>query len=265
MSRADSLGDQVDNVIEGALRRERLVGAVVMVSLDGALVYARAAGLADRERGASTQLDTIFRAASLSKPITSAAALALVERNLLSLDQPIRTWLPDFVTRTTDGRVVDINVRQLLTHTSGLDYGFGDRREEFISLGIGSGLDQVDLGMDEQLARLSRPHLNFAPGHGWKYSLATDVLGAVLEKAANQPLPALIAELVTGPLGMTSTSFSVVDPGRLATPYADGLPRPTRIVGQRDLPMLGGTLTARPPIAPEADRVSRAQWQQKQI
>jgi CubicO group peptidase (beta-lactamase class C family) len=234
------LESHVDEVIDAALRRERIVGVAVVVSLAGSPAYERAAGYADRERALAMRSNAIFRAASLSKPIVSATALAMIERKVLSLDEPIRTWLPDFITRTSEGIARDITVRQLLTHTSGLDYGFGDRRGEFAELGIGSGLDRPGLGMGEQLRRLAKAPLNFVPGESWKYSLSTDVLGAVLQEAAGEALPALVSRFVTSPLNMRDTSFSTADTNRLAVPYVDGMPRPTKMAAEADVPTYEG-------------------------
>src|SRR4051795_13742387 len=115
---------QLDAVIDRAIGEERIVGTVVMVAEDGRIVYRRAAGFADREKGVPVQEDTVFRFASLTKPIVSVAALALIERGELRLDSPVTDWIPWFRPKLADGAEPVITVRHLMTHTSGLSYGF---------------------------------------------------------------------------------------------------------------------------------------------
>ena len=91
-----TLDASLDDVIDRALSDQRIVGTVVLVARGGDLVYARAAGDADRERGLPMALETVFRLASVTKPIVAAAALAMVERGDLALDAPVSRWLPDF-------------------------------------------------------------------------------------------------------------------------------------------------------------------------
>lgn len=236
----------VDDVIDGALRRERIVGAVVQISVEGSLIYARAAGEADREQSRPMRENTIFRMASLTKPIVSAAALALVAENRVALDEPITTWLPSFRPRTKSGNRPDIRVRHLLTHTAGLDYGFGEFRDLFVDLGIGNGLDRPGLGFRDQLARLAKVPLKFDPGHGWGYSLATDVLGAVIAEAATANLPDVVQHHVTSPLKMADTTFRAKDTDALAVPYADAVPRPVPMSDPHELPIGGGRVRFSP-------------------
>src|SRR5690349_19599220 len=91
-----ALAARLDPVIDAALAEERLVGAVALVAVKGKLAYARAAGLADREAGRAMATDAIFRASSLTKPLVTAAFLALVESEVMGLDDPVIRWLPDF-------------------------------------------------------------------------------------------------------------------------------------------------------------------------
>ena len=113
---------RVDAVIDEAVAAGRIVGTVVLVARDGVPVYERAAGYADRESGRPTSIDTVFRLASFTKPLTAATALALVERGLLSLDDSVAQFLPGFTPRLADGTAPDIQVRHLLTHTAGFGY-----------------------------------------------------------------------------------------------------------------------------------------------
>ncbi|WP_207461415.1 serine hydrolase domain-containing protein [Azospirillum sp. SYSU D00513] len=212
----------IDAVIDRAIDAGRIVGAVVLVARDGEVLHRRAAGLADREAGRPMREDALFRLASVTKPITSAAALALMERGRLGLDDPVRRWLPDFRPRLADGREPVLTVRHLMTHTAGLAYGFLEPDGgPYQRAGVSDGMDQPGLSFAENLRRIASVPLAYEPGTAWSYSVATDLLGAVLAEAAGMPLPDLVEELVTGPLGMVDTAFSVRDPARLAVPYGD--------------------------------------------
>lgn len=212
-----AMAERLDAVIDEAVGRS-IVGAVVLVAEHGDIVYARAAGYADREAGQPTQLDTIFRLASVTKPMVAAAALALIEKGVIALDAPLTRYLPDFRPKLADGREPVITIRNLLTHTSGFIYGYPPEA------GISEGLADPGRGMAENLERIAAWPLAFEPGSRWFYSVSIDVLGGVLEKAAGKSLPQIVGETVTGPLGLKDTAFSVVDRARLATAYADGAP-----------------------------------------
>lgn len=232
------LSDRLDEMVDRAIAERRIVGAVVLVARDGAPAYRRAAGLADREAGVAMRTDAIFRLASVTKPIVSAALMKLVEDGRVGLDDPVTRHLPDFRPRLPDGSAPAITLHQLLTHTSGLGYRFREMVPgPYDALNVSDGLDQPGLGMAENLRRLAEAPLLFAPGTGWGYSLGIDVLGAVIERVLDRPLPEAVRTLVTGPLGMTDTEFRVVDPARLAAAYADGTPEPHLMIDGIALPV----------------------------
>ena len=119
-----ALASRLDAVLDAALAQQKIVGAVVVAARNGQVVYQRAVGMADRENGTAMKLDTRFRLASMSKPIVSAAALAMADQGLISLDDPVTRWIP-FFTPSFQGKVEQgITIRHLLTHTAGLSYGF---------------------------------------------------------------------------------------------------------------------------------------------
>lgn len=211
---------RLDAVIDSAIRDGVIVGAVVLVAEDGEIVYRRAAGHADREAGVRTREDTIFRLASVTKPLVAAAALSLAEAGVIGIDAPVTRFLPDFRPKLADGSEPVITIRHLLTHTSGLIYGYPKEA------GISEGLDQPGRGMAENLAKIAAQPLAFAPGTAWCYSVGIDVLGGLLEKATGESLPEIVASRVTRPLGLADSAFLPTDPGRLAVAYADGTPRP---------------------------------------
>ncbi|MGQ0565900.1 MAG: serine hydrolase domain-containing protein [Gemmobacter sp.] len=209
------LTHRIDAAIDAAMEH-RIVGCVVLVHRDGEPVYARAAGLADREQGTPMALDTIFRLASVTKPIVATAALRMLDRGLLTLDTPVAGILPWFTPPAPDGSTPAITLHHLLTHTSGLTYDIPDD--------ISYGLSGPILTLEENLRRLARVPLAFAPGTGWAYGMGIDVLGGVIAAVQGGTLAQVVADHVTRPLGMTDTAFHAVYTGRLATPYADARP-----------------------------------------
>lgn len=244
MARAAS----IDSVIEQAIAQQRIVGAVVLVSQDGKLIYQGAKGFADRESKRPMQINTVFRLSSVTKPIVSAAALALVEQGKIALDDPVTKWLPEFKPRLEGGDAPPITVRQLLTHTSGLGYKFAQQPgSAYHEAGISDGFDELRISLDENVRRLASVPLFDPPGDAWRYSLSIDVLGSLMEKATGKPLPQIVFELVTKPLRMHDSTFWAKDPRRLAAAYYDSKPAPARMEDPQVVPYLdGGELTYSP-------------------
>ncbi|TIX89613.1 serine hydrolase domain-containing protein [Rhizobium sp. P44RR-XXIV] len=242
-----SLAEGVNAAVDSALADKRLVGTVVLVARDGELVYRRAAGLADRENKVAVREDTIFRLASITKPIVAITAMLLVEQGRIGLDDPITKWLPDFRPRLPDGGEATILIRHLLTHTSGLGYTFAEEQDgPYHRAGVSDGLDTPGLAIAENLRRLSSVPLLFAPGENWRYSLAMDVLGGVIEKETGRALGDVVAELVMKPLGLSDTAFSVRDRSRLSANYVNGDPQPQRMEDGTLVPILDGVIRFAP-------------------
>ncbi|MGV1758071.1 serine hydrolase domain-containing protein [Rhizobium sp. A22-96] len=242
-----SLAEGVNAAVDSALADKRLVGTVVLVARDGELVYRRAAGLADRENKVAVREDTIFRLASITKPIVAITAMRLVEQGRIVLDDPITKWLPDFRPRLPDGGEATILIRHLLTHTSGLGYTFAEEQDgPYHRAGVSDGLDTPGLAIAENLRRLSSVPLLFAPGENWRYSLAMDVLGGVIEKETGRALGDVVAELVMKPLGLSDTAFSVRDRSRLSANYVNGDPQPQRMEDGTLVPILDGVIRFAP-------------------
>lgn len=219
-----TLGPRIDRVVDTAIAEGRIAGAVILVAEDGRLVHRRAAGHLDREAGLPMREDAIFRFASVSKPFVAAAALALVDDGVLDPDAPITRHLPGFRPATSDGDRPVITLRQLLSHTAGLDYGFFQPADgPYARAGISDGLDdRPGLTLAENLRRLALVPLRNRPGAAWRYSLAIDVAGGLIEAATGRPLPDVVREKVTAPLGLEDTGFTVADTTRLAVAYMDG-------------------------------------------
>lgn len=225
-------------VLDKAIADRKIVGGVLVVSLRGERVYQRAVGYADREARRNAEPDTIFRWASLTKPLVAVLTLALTERGVITLDDPVTRFLPEFRPKTSDGKTPEITVRQLLTHTAGLTYRLNesDINGPYHRANVSDGMDQPGLSIQENLRRIASVPLLRAPGSGWGYSIGTDVLGEYLARAARTPLPALMRSLVTGPIGAVDSDFTVSDRSRLATAYGDGKDEPVRMGAYHETP-----------------------------
>ncbi|HXM40864.1 MAG TPA: serine hydrolase domain-containing protein [Bryobacteraceae bacterium] len=229
-SSASTLNANLDRVIDRAVTERRIAGAVVLVSHDGKPVHQQAAGFADREAGMPMRENAIFRLSSLTKPIVSATALALVEREQLNLGDTVAKWIPEFQPALPDGTRPEITIRELLNHTAGLGYGFFEPEDgPYHQANVSDGLDQPGLSMRENLKRIASVPLAYKPGTSWGYSVAADVAGEVIVRASRSSLPEAVSRFVTTPLAMRDTGFAVADTSRLAVPYADGSPLPVRM------------------------------------
>src|SRR5215212_10826609 len=208
MSSATALASNfpaIDSAIDRALAENRIVGAVVLVARDGEIVYRRAAGLADRERAIPMREDAVFRLASLTKPLVTAAALRTVEFGRIALADPVTKYLPDFRPALPSGEIPAITLRHLLTHTGGLSYGFMQPPDgSYHRAGVSDGAAEPGISMEDNLARIARAGLAYPPGERWAYSVAIDVLGAVMQTVEGADLDAVVRKYVTAPLGLNS-------------------------------------------------------------
>ena len=204
-----------------------LVGGIVtLVARDGKMVDLQTFGFQDADAKTPMKTDSIFRIASMSKPITSVAVMMLFEEGKLALTDPVSRFIPAFrdmkvLTRGPAGTEPtlqparrQITVRDLLTHRSGLTYGFLDGAQvgkAYRDGGVNDGLTVVEVPLEEGIDRLAKAPLVSQPGAEWHYSLSTDVLGRVVEVASGTAFDRYLEERVFKPLHMTDTSFSVPD------------------------------------------------------
>lgn len=238
-----TLHNYVDEAIDRAISEKRIVGTVVQVALGGELVYSRAAGFADREQKRTMSENALFRLASVTKPIVSTAALALISQGKLSLHDPVTRWLPAFRPKLANGQDALITVHQLMTHTAGFTYRFFQEDQGTYELaGVSDGMDWSEMSLEENLQRLASAPLLYEPGNMWRYSIATDVLGAVIEKVTGMSLRKAVQTLVTLPLHMTDTDFVAVDSERLTAAYANGSEKPRLLHKELEqIPFIEGT------------------------
>lgn len=212
----------------------RLPGWLILVSRRGRIVHLTACGQRDREAGLPVELDSLFRIYSMTKPITSVAAMMLYEQGAFELQDPVSRFVPAFAdvrvyTRgsalnpATEPATEPVRIWHLLTHTAGLTYGFHhahpvDAMYRAAGFEWGSPRDMDLAACCDAWAQLP---LLFQPGAEWNYSVATDVLGRVIEVASGQPLDRFFAERIFDRLGMTDTHFWVDAPAadRLAALY----------------------------------------------
>ena len=215
----------------------RLAGYLVTVSRHGKLAHVSSYGARDREEGLPVESDTLWRIFSMTKPITSVAAMMLYEEGALQLTDPVSKFIPSFASLRVYAGGSDQNpltvpatepmrVWHLLTHTSGLTYGFHRVHTVdaiYRAAGFAPGAPK---GMDLAAAcdGWAALPLLFEPGAEWNYGVSTDVLGRVVEVASGQSLDQFFAERILGPLGMTDTTFWVDDDraSRLAALYGLG-------------------------------------------
>ncbi|WP_238655402.1 serine hydrolase domain-containing protein [Paenibacillus piscarius] len=233
----------INEIIDHTLQEKRIVGTVVQIALDGSLVYSRPAGWADREQQRPMENNALFRYASVTKPIVSTAALVLISQGRLQLNDLVDKWLPAFRPKLPNGQDALITIHHLMTHTAGLTYRFFQENKGTYELaGVSDGMDLTDVTLEENLHRLASVPLLYEPGKMWRYSIATDVLGAVIEKVTGMPLPEAVRMLVTHPLSMLDTGFKPVDTDRLTTAYADSADgEPRRLHDYDTIPFVEGT------------------------
>jgi CubicO group peptidase (beta-lactamase class C family) len=218
-TRLKRLSDRLD---EGVQKGE-IPGAVVLIARNGKIVMFDAFGFRDREAKAPMKTDTIFRIASMTKPIVSVAAMILAEEGKLSLAEPVSKYIPAFAEtkvaverKNPDGTVEQglepqirpMTIQDLMRHTSGLTYGaagFNRVKQSYEEMKV-MDPNQTNEQMVEKLAKLA---LLYQPGTHWEYSMSTDVLGRVIEMASGMPLDKFIEERITKPLRMGDTDFNV--------------------------------------------------------
>ncbi len=228
--------ERITTTFRKEVEEKRLPGAVVMVARRGRLVYSNAFGLRDPNGSDPMRTDTIFRIYSMTKPLVSVAAMLLVEDGVVQLTDSVSKFIPsmkDVKVVADSGEVAPVRaptVQDLLRHTAGLAYGEITRNEKvkagLVSAGFAKpgviDFDARDMTGAEQSERIGKVPLLHQPGTVWEYSLASDILGRIVEAASGKRLGDFLAERVLVPLRMTDTAFSVPADklSRLAEPFA---------------------------------------------
>lgn len=205
---------KVGEIMNGFVKDKKIAGGIILIARNGKVVFQETYGQRDLDRKLPMERDTIFRIYSMSKAITSAAALTLVEEGKLDLDAPVSKYLPEIAeTKVFDGdkerpAKSPITVRDLFRHTSGITYGgvAGSKTEMLIELTNAMDI-QSDLSV--MSAKLGQIPFEFDPGTKWKYGASIDVLGYIVQKISGKPLGEFVKERILEPLEMNDTGFYV--------------------------------------------------------
>jgi CubicO group peptidase (beta-lactamase class C family) len=215
---------RIDIMCQEAIDKNEIPGAVALVARNGKIVYYKAFGMADNESGKSLERDAIFRIASQTKAITSTAVMMLWEEGKFGLDEPISKYILEFgeaqlldsfnekdSSYTTKPADKQITVRHLITHTSGIGYGFIDGDERFRKIYQKAGIiDAFTTGpttIEENIKKLAKLPLHHNPGEKFTYSEGLDVLGYFIEVISGMPLNKFFRERIFDSLGMDDTWF----------------------------------------------------------
>jgi CubicO group peptidase (beta-lactamase class C family) len=232
---------RVDRLLQQYVDDKKIAGAVALVLHDGKPVYEKAVGWSDPDAKRKMTTNTIFRIASQTKAITSAAVMALVEEGKIGLNEPVGHFIPTFSKTTVAVRGESgvtmvpakrpITITDLLTHTAGISYGTNPHvadlyREKGLGPAAGNGWYTADKEepICETMERLGTLPFVAQPGEAFVYGYNTDILGCVVEKASGMPLDEFVRTRITGPLGLKDTRFFVppADRERLAAVYSSG-------------------------------------------
>jgi len=218
----------VGEYLRDRIAHGKIPGAILLIQQHDKPVYHEFFGVRDVATGLPMTDDTIFRLHSMTKPITSVAAMMLVDAGKLNLDDPVAKYIPSFAAtkvgiekKTGNGEMVlelvpaarPITILDLMTHTSGITYGFygdGMVRHRYRDAKIYDG----DFDNAEFAERIARLPLAVQPGTQWHYGHSTDILGRVIEVVSGKSLLQFEEDNLLGPLGMTDTSFFVADPAK---------------------------------------------------
>lgn len=228
--------DRINHVVQGYIDRGELSGTVTLVARRGQVVHFEAHGQRYVEEQLPMTRDTVFRIASMTKPIASVALMMLYEEGHFALDDPISKWLPEYadlqvaIPAPSDERVAapfklvpavrPITVRHVLTHTAGLANTYRGITRDLYLEALGDRNNRPAT-VAESLTQTAQVPLNFQPGEAWEYGRATDVVGVLVEKISGMTLDEFLSERIFQPLGMHDTHFNIPEPKieRLAALY----------------------------------------------
>lgn len=244
---------RIDAVLEKYIKEERLPGAALVIGRRGHVVYARAFGYRDREAEEPLETTDLFRIASQTKAVISVGVMILQEQGRLLIDQNLGDFIPEFDSTTvavvkekggyeTVPAKRKISVRDLLTHTAGIGYGWGPGAERWEEAGIvGWYFADRDEPIADTVERMGELPMDAQPGEAFVYGYATDILGVVIERASSMPLDEFLRVEILEPLGMVDTHFYVPPDkaDRLTVVYSvteekgmERAPDPGHMVGQ---------------------------------
>ncbi len=230
--------ERIRRQMNSDVESKRIPGAVLLIARNGKIAMITAVGFQDRKASAPMQPNTIFRIASMSKPITTVAAMILSEEGKLDIGAPVAQYLPEFKNVKVGVEKAEpkrpMLVQDLMRHTSGLTYGFfGTTKVDEMYRNSGFFGAKSLAEMVKGIAALPLLH---QPGEFWEYSVSTDVLGRVVEVASGMDLDQFVKEKVTGPLKMVDTGYY------LSAAQASRMAKPDAVIS------MSGDPTVKPPI-----------------
>ena len=220
----DSLA-KIESMVKEYIEAKKFPGAVTLIAKNGKIIYESEVGLADFAQSVPYRKNHLFRMASMTKPVVSVAAMQLIEAGKIKLDDPVSNYIPSYdsmeiitgfnpkdTTWTSVPTKTQPTVHQLLTHTSGLTYGFEDHGDAiFMKHKIPALNTYHDWTLQNKMNRFGNLPLVHEPGKKWTYGLSTDVLGRVIEVASRMELDDYIRENITKPIGATTFDFYFSD------------------------------------------------------
>lgn len=204
---------KIDHLTQRYIDEGKLPGTISLVARRGEIVHLESQGMMDIEAEKKMQDDTIVRIYSMSKPITSVALMMLYEDGCFQLDDPVSRFIPGFANLEVYGKTGNqkaerqMTIRDLLTHTSGLTYGFL-KTHPVDDMYRDAAVEESD-SLDEMIEKLCELPLVFTPGSRWRYSVATDVCGYLVQKISDIPFDDFLKEQIFEPLEMKDTGFYV--------------------------------------------------------
>ncbi len=249
---------RIDNVIQSFVDQDQLPGATILIARNGKIAYHKSFGYSDVENKTPMRSDAIFRIASQTKAITSAAVLMLYEEGKFLLDDPVSRYIPSFAntqiidtfnledtTYTTKAAKRGISIRDLLTHTAGIGYAVIGTKEAnalYAKHNIPVGLDTPYGSLADAMNALGKLPVFHEPGEKYMYGLNTDVLGYLVEVVSGQSLSDFLTDRLLKPLGMKDTYFYLPESkhSRLTTLYGEDENRKMVKVGDRPNPLSPG-------------------------
>jgi CubicO group peptidase (beta-lactamase class C family) len=255
--------ERISAALKEAVEKKQIPGASALIARHGKVVSFSAVGMQDVEGKAPLTDATIFRIASMSKPITSVAVMILVEDGKIAVTDPLSKYVPEF----KDMKVLipgkddkyetvpaerEITIHDLLTHTSGLTYGLMNKpiiTKLYAEGGVADGLSEPSGTIGDNVKRLAKMPLVCQPGSAWEYGLSTDVLGRVVEVASGKTLDEFLRERIFQPLKMTDTYFVLPKEkhSRLSTLYLVGEDKMIHRVGDEAVKAMGANVYANYP------------------
>jgi CubicO group peptidase (beta-lactamase class C family) len=255
--------------IQEAVDQKKIAGGAVLLARHGKVVYQAAIGQQDVESKVPLNTGALFRLASMSKPVTSVAAMQLVEDGKLNLTDPVSKFVPEFkemrvLVPAKDGKTYElvsanrpITIHDLLTHTSGITYRFLNKPfvgPMYADAGVCDGLSEATGTLGDNTRKIAKQPLVCHPGTAWEYGLNTDVLGHVVEVVSGQSLEQFCQQRLFEPLKMNDTTFAVPKQkrARLSALFAPGPDKALKQVGAGTFSANGLMYSATYPVRDEA-------------